>query len=229
MTKTVKFTIPDEVFNKANEIASKYGKSVHELAKQLLKAYLEGASPGEIPIKVTSKRFRAKKELKCATCGETIKPGELAYYVEYEYETGNKQYEIHHAGCWEYASDEALAKLYVKKRELKRIIRALEREANRLADAISEAKSREKLIAVVNEIQVLTQSTARKLQDLMKKIENYHIFTGHSIQETWKFLEEMKKTVQEFNAEAGKLALKIEEASVAITLKLRKVSKKARE
>jgi len=229
MGKQIIFSIPENYFDKAVEIARRNNVSVHQLAKQLLIAYLQGSQHEAIPVKIEPIRFKAKKQLTCATCKQKIEPGEYAYYVKYRYEDGSEKYEIHHAFCWEYASDEALARAFTEKRKWQRIINALKKEAYALADAINEARAREKILAVVNEIQKVTVETSKKLQDLMKKIEHYHIFTGHSIQETWKFLEEMKKIVQEFNAEAGKLSMKVEEAGVAITLKIKKATKKPRE
>jgi len=229
MTKIVKFRLSDEDFSRANEIAVKHNKSVHELAKDLLVAYLKGARDLQIPEKVIPKRFRARKELKCSSCREKIKPGEWAYYVEYEYSDGSRSYEIHHASCWEYASDEALARVFKEKRKLQRIIRALRKEANELADVIEEARAREKIMSIALEIQEHVRKYLDQLSATTKQILDYHVFTGHKLEETKVFLEDLRKTVIEFTSKANELSRKLEEASIAITLKLKKVSKKARE
>jgi len=228
MRKKVAFWVDDDVYSKAEKIANKHGKSVHELAKQLLKAYLEGSREEGIPIKVEPKRFRAKKELKCATCGEKIAPGEWAYYVQYEYEDGKRSYEIHHASCWEYASDEALAKVFKEKRKLQRIIRALRKEANELADAIEEARAREKLMGVALEIEERVRKRIEEYYGKMKQVMDFILYSGVNSEETKKALDELSRMHEQFKAEIQELTDRLEEVSGAISIKIEKASKKPR-
>jgi len=225
MTKKINFWIDDNSYRKAEEIASKHGKSVHELAKQLLKAYLEGYKDEGIPVKVEPRRFRAKKELKCATCGEAIKPGEWAYYVQYEYEDGKRSYEIHHASCWEYASDEALARVFKEKRKLQRIIRALRKEANELADAIEEARAREKILSIALEAQERIRKMTEEFYGKMKQVMDFIMYSGINAKETKEALRTLEEMHKKFYSEIQEISQKLEEASVAITLKIKKVSK----
>jgi len=228
--REVKTRLPDDVYEKFKQIAEKRGSSVAEILREIAVRYISGEQVDDVPVKVTPIKFRVKKDGICAYCGQPIKAGEWAYWVIKEFEDGRKVKELWHIDCWEYASDAALAKKYVEIRKLNRVVKALKRQADELADALIEAEARKKVIDIALEIQKVSQEIEKKVYEISDRIREW-LFTVDAKNEDLKTIkEELLKFNESVQNQLDELKRKLDEVAAAfIQPKIKKARKKKTE
>ena len=197
--------ISPELFAKVQELAEKRGVSLKAVVEDALRQYLgvlQGVSSDEDVEDVkTVEDWKLLFDSKCEICKSDIKAGEHAVRIIITLKDGRKVNKFYHKECYLFHSDQLMAKYYVKKRQLQRIIKALEAQCNEYADKIIEIQDKVKLA----EIQQLFQQTLQLLQDYL-----------------YEFKEEQLKQVME---NIKKLKQDVEELRLALTMKIKRAVK----
>ena len=166
---SAKVRIDDELYNEIKKIAEKSGKSIRDVVEEALRAYLLGkAQVSDRDIKsVKEKWIAAKFASKCSLCGKEINQGELVYWVRIEYEDGSAKSFVYCSDCYYRQFDKALAKKFLKEKELKAVIRGLEKEANELAEKVNKLKQEYDILKLKEEV--------------FKLYKEFHEFLGDAI------------------------------------------------
>ncbi|MHC1627969.1 MAG: ribbon-helix-helix protein, CopG family [Candidatus Nezhaarchaeales archaeon] len=197
--------ISDELYEQISSVAEKQGKTIKEVVEEALQQYLgvlQGVSKDEDVEDVkTVEDWRLLFDSKCEICKGDIKAGEHAVRVIITLKDGRKVNKFYHKECYLFHSDKLMAKYYVKKRQLQRIIKALEAQCNEYADRILEIEDKVKLA----ELQ-------ERFQHVLKLVEDY----------LTEFKDEQLKQIHE---EIKKLKQDIEELRLALTMKIRRAMK----
>jgi len=214
MGKAVK--ISDDLYNRIKEIADKKGVRISDEVNRLLAIALGAESePDDIVknVKVV-KKWRVMYDTTCPFCGQTIKKGEFAVRIIYEFEDGRKRNEFYHPECYMYGDDELLAKYYVKKRYLQKVIKALEKKANELADKLSDYELRKQISETIEFINKNVNEIRSKVFDAMMYFPNDR-----------DRLNELRNWIQErFN----EITEKLKEIEVALSIKIIPKSRRKR-
>lgn len=141
--KTIK--VSDSLYSRLKDIADKRGLSVAQFIDEALSVYLGGSS--DRPIKnILTKVITLHYQSKCRKCNKELSQGDMGYYVKYEYDDGSVKSYVLCLDC--YFSSSALAKHYLKKKELEAVIRGLKHEADALASEIKQLQSSRELLNV---------------------------------------------------------------------------------
>jgi Ribbon-helix-helix protein, copG family. len=180
--------ISDEVYSKVKELAEKTGKSIREIIEEAINIYILGKSEAvDKDIKnVKEKWIVAKFQSKCAKCGKQINQGDMAYWIHIEYVDGSKRSIIYCTDCYYTSIDTALAKKYLKMKELETVIRGLKKEADRLAEEIRTLEQKANILRLEKEIEefwfafrttfgnnpesTILRNFLNKLEDLINKV-----------------------------------------------------------
>lgn len=140
--------ISDQAYEQLKNLAEKRGLSINSVVQEIINVYL-GGTPEDKPIKkIVDKDITLMYPAKCNRCGRQLSPGDVAHYVRYEYDDAPPKVFIYCMDCWLQSS--ALAKYYIKKKELEATIKGLKDIADKLAEKIVKMRS-EYNIAVVKE------------------------------------------------------------------------------
>jgi Ribbon-helix-helix protein, copG family. len=147
--------ISDEIYNKVKELAEKTGKSIREIVEEAINIYILGKSEAvDKDIKnVKEKWIVAKFQSKCVKCGKQINQGDMAYWIHIEYVDGSKRSIIYCTDCYYTSIDTALAKKYLKMKELETVIRGLKKEADRLAEEVKQLEQTANLLRLERDIE----------------------------------------------------------------------------
>jgi len=140
--------ISDQAYEQLKNLAEKRGLSINNVVQEIINVYL-GGTPEEKPIKkIVDKDITLMYATKCSRCGRPLNAGDVAHYVRYEYDDAPPKVFIYCMDCWLQSS--ALAKHYLKKKELEATIKGLKEMADKLADKIIRMRN-EYNIALVKE------------------------------------------------------------------------------
>ena len=146
--------------------------------------------------KIEGKWISLKYPTKCSICGRPLKHGEIAYYEIYHYKDKTRRTRILCEACYytERENDKQLVKLYLKKRELRKIIRQLEKQAEEYAQKLEELEPAMRIRNLQVEarriIQALDSSIedrgklyeiSRKLDNLLRELEEVSEFLNSVI------------------------------------------------
>lgn len=143
--------IDDSIYESIRKIAEKSNRSIKDVVEEALKVYILGAESIDKDVKDVKHRWiSVQYKSFCRKCGKQLEVGDIAFYVRYTYSDGSSKSFIYCPEC--FYPDSALAKLYLKKKELESIIRGLKKEANRLADEINKLKMEEDVLKIKSEI-----------------------------------------------------------------------------
>jgi len=165
--KTIK--VEDDAYTLLEELSKKTGQSVKDLATKAIKVYYTGMeeSPADKEVdEIKEKLVVLKYPGKCMKCGRQLNPGDWAFWGYYKFSDGSKKPFLYCVDCYleSYTTDKALARLYVKKRELEKTIAGLKQEANRLTEEILSIRKYEevlyKLQDIINTLKDLQQRVA---------------------------------------------------------------------
>jgi Ribbon-helix-helix protein, copG family. len=185
---SVQVKISEEVYNKVKEIAEKSGKSIREVVEEAINIYLLGKSDAiDKDVKsVKEKWIVAKFQSKCAKCGKSINQGDMVFWVHIEYADNSKRSIVFCTECYYTSIDTALAKKYLRAKELEAIIRGLKKEADRLAEEVKQLEQKVNLLKVEREIEefwfafrttfgsspesTILRNFLDKLEDLINKV-----------------------------------------------------------
>jgi len=141
--KELRIKIPEDVYSKLKEYADKKGISLKEYLMPYLEAIAKKESLDFIKKPPKSAIIVNKFKTKCLRCGKLLNEGDLVYWIE--------GVGVYCLDCYYSFFDKSLAKMYLRKRELERIVKELRKEANALADYINYAKELRKAKEILNE------------------------------------------------------------------------------
>ena len=140
--------ISDQAYEQLKNLAEKRNLSINSVVQEIINVYLAG-TPEDKPIKkIVNKDITVMYATKCSRCGRPLNPNDVAHYVRYEYDDAPPKVFIYCMDCWLQSS--ALAKYYIRKKELEATIKGLKDMADKLAEKIIKMRS-EYNIAVVKE------------------------------------------------------------------------------
>jgi len=192
--------ISSELFSKVQELAERKGVTIKAVVEEALSNYL-GVLQDVEDVK-TVEDWRLLFDSACEICKSNIKAGEHAVRVIITLKDGRKVNKFYHKECYLFHSDKLMAKYYVKKRQLQRIIKALEAQCNEYADKIMEIEDKVKLA----EINQQFQHTCKLLEDYLFEFKD---------EQLKQILENIKKLKQD-----------VEELRLALTMKIKRAVKK---
>lgn len=191
--------IDDESYHLLEQLASKTGASIKDMVSKAVKLLYMGESNVSIDKEVseiTEKIITLKYPTRCRKCNREVREGEHAYYVKYLYNDNTAKSIVYCIDCYHETliSDKVLAKLYVKKKELERVIKALRKEADALVDDAEITSKINEVMNVINKIyntgiDVLSILTTN--EDKTEKIDEL-VATSEELK---KLLAELKQVV----------------------------------
>ena len=216
---------PDDLLHTLDELSSRTGKSKKEIVVEALNLYIAGKSavaqnPGDLDIeeitepKLTVLRYDAR----CARCGRRVKAGEEAYIAKVKYADGTTKWLVWHVDC--FIEDKALARLYVKRRQLEKVIKALKKRADELADVVAEAEARKKIYDIAKEIDSHAEEILGLLGDARSLVKQYF--------DNPEEINKLSEKINEVYEELKRLAERLEEIAAAMSIKVEKVKPRAR-
>jgi Ribbon-helix-helix protein, copG family. len=155
MTSAVQIKISEEVYNKVKEIAEKSGKSIREVVEEAINIYLLGKSKAVSKdiVKHRQSWIVARHEDECEVCKRKVEAGTRVYWMFFEYSDGKKHSTVICPECYYSQIDVALAKRYLKVKELEATIRGLKKEADRLAEEVRLYEQRVNILKLEKEIE----------------------------------------------------------------------------
>lgn len=127
--------VSDRTYELIKKICEERGISQSNLIDELVSLYLGGMREGKIIKNIISKEIDVLWEVKCASCGKVLKPGDKARYTAYIYEDGSKSAQVRCLDCY-ISADPVLWRKYVKIKEYEAIIKQLRAESDRLVEEI---------------------------------------------------------------------------------------------
>jgi hypothetical protein len=110
--------------------------SVSQLLEEIVNIYLGGQRDGKALVKVNPPREIQNEfeNVHCSKCKKKIEIGEMCIWIKYEYADNSARSVYYCLDCWYSAS--ALAKKYIKLKELELTVKGLRQEADRLVEEI---------------------------------------------------------------------------------------------
>jgi len=147
--------ISEEYYNMLKEISEKTGKSLKDLIENALSVvYKNNESMFDKEIaKIKQGIINVKYKTYCSVCKREINEGELAYWVKYEFTDKTTKTNLICLDC--FYNEKGLAKLYIKKKELTKIIKGLDTIAQELYEEIEKYRLELKTLELKAEIRNL--------------------------------------------------------------------------
>jgi len=204
---SIKFVKVDgELYTQIASVAEKQGKTIKEVVEEAIQQYLgvlQGVSSDEDVEDIkTLNDWRLLFDTKCEGCGGDLKAGEHCVRIIIKLQDGRTVNRFYHHECYLFKSDKLFAKYYIKKRQLQRLLKALEAQCNEYADKIMEIEDKVKLA----EINQQFQHTCKLLEDYLFEFKD---------EQLKQILENIKKLKQD-----------VEELRLALTMKIKRAVKK---
>jgi Ribbon-helix-helix protein, copG family. len=196
VTSTVQVKISEEVYAKVKEIAEKSGKSIREIIEEAINIYLLGKSKAVSKdiVKHRQSWIVARHEDECEVCKRKVEAGTRVYWMFFEYSDGKKHSIVICPDCYYSQVDVALAKRYLKVKELEATIRGLKKEADRLAEEVRLLEQRANILKLEKEIEefwfnfrsvftnnpdvVVVREFLNKLEELINKARELEAFVS---------------------------------------------------
>lgn len=204
-----KVRISEEVYSQLKAIADKIGKSMKELAEEAITAYLlgrEGAEGKEIK-GITAKIIQLQYPAKCRKCGKQLNPGDLAYWVKVTYTDNSVRSYVICLDC--YYQSTALKEYYIKKKQLEAIIRGLRKEADELAEKVTELRQYRDLIKVRDEILKLFKEARELYQVLINPVtKEQALKLAQAVENLYDETEKLRELLDRMEEEMEKKAKK---------------------
>lgn len=198
MIKMKVVKIDDEAYYILEELSKKTQMSIKDLvtkAVTLLYKGEENVTDKEIK-DISEKIITLKYPSRCRRCGKELKEGDYAYYIRYTYSDETAKALIYCLECYHETiiTDKALAKLYLKKKELEKIINVLRKEADELSNTILVNRKLE-------EVREYFDRSQKLVQDILKALMNTNgnEVSIEKIDELNRILEDLRKVVSELS------------------------------
>ena len=200
MSESVKISRDTYAFVK--EIASKSGKSIREVIENAVRIAYQGSEDVlEKELKSVKQAFiNTRFRTRCSICKREIKEGELVYWIRYEFTDKSVKTKIICLEC--FYKDKAIAKYYVKKKELEQAVKGLRKEANELA---------EKVLALRKELAVL--DIKKQIYDLLRSFRTSYLSNDA---EAIEFLERLNELADKVSALEAKVRMIHRESEVKV-------------
>lgn len=131
--------VSDETYEKLKQLAEQRGVSLNQIIQEILSVYLGGVDPNRSIKNIINKFIVLHYDTVCNSCKKRLHANELAFYTKYIYDDNSCKTIIICTDCY-YQSSSALAKLYLRERELRSIIKGLKEEADKLAKSVIELR-----------------------------------------------------------------------------------------
>ena len=165
----VKARVPEELYAKFRDQLDKEGLTIKEFVINAIRDYVEAGKRGE---EVSLREIVLRFQTKCRNCGRILRVGERAFWA--------KGWGVMCMDCYiDSMGDKALARRYMKIRELERIKKALQEDVERLAQLYEEYmvfgkldKVAQHLGDMINRLRdlVLGGALPQEIQDQLNKI-----------------------------------------------------------
>ena len=179
--------VDEETYELLRQLSEKTNRSIKDIATQAIKAYYAGTERINIVDKeiekIEGKWITLKYPGRCTICGKELKPGEVAYYEKYHYSDKTTKTRLICEKCYysERITDKALVEKYLKVREYRKIIQALKKQADELADRVIELRKEHDIYQILREIKELVREGYEALdilvnpevKDRLEKFMNY--------------------------------------------------------
>ena len=188
--------VDDETYNLLQKLAEETQTSIKEIASRAIKAYYAGSHIVDISdkevTKIEEKIITLKYPTKCYKCKRELKEGELAFWQRYTFSDKSSRSRILCMECYyrERTTDKQLVKLYLKRKETERLVKALKKEADRLASKIQELQHayniydiKRRLVLVFDHLERTIEDkktlyeVKEKVDELLSKISEHEEFT----------------------------------------------------
>lgn len=216
--------ISEDLYRRAEELAQRTGKSLKEVVEDALAKYfglVEGlGSDSDIKNVKVVKSWRLRYNATCAYCKRELRASEEVVREIVELEDGRKINNFYHPECYVYSTDSTMARLYVKKRQMEKLIKALKKQADELADVIEEAETRKRLMDIAEDLQRIAGEKDRVLAEARKLVEDYIVKPEEraKILESLSKLEEKLEQLREVLEERGR---QLEEIAAAMSIRIK--------
>jgi DNA-binding protein H-NS len=186
-----KVRIASELYEEIKKLAEKQNRSMREVVEEAIRLYLFGQADADKPPKsIKGKIIQLSFPTKCVKCGRKLEPGDVAYWSRVEYEDGSKKTFILCLDC--YYQRTALAKYYVKKRELEIALQGLREEVRQLSEKAVRLK-------VETELAELAREAVQAIRALYDYVEDKQRFV--------ELMEKLEDTARELRDRLGSLKL----------------------
>lgn len=190
--------VDDEAYNLLEEMSRKTGTSIKDLVTKAVKLLYAGGgevSPEKEVEEISERIITLRYPARCRRCSKELKEGDHAYYVKYAYSDKTTKTIVYCLDCYHESmiTDKALAKLYVKKKELERTIKALKQEADRLAEQASVVDKIETVNRTLDSLQKLATEMVKVIPPESKE-------SIQRMEELTATLEELRKVLADIKA-----------------------------
>jgi len=147
--------ISEEIYKKIKDIAEKTGKSIREVVEEAINIYLLGKEQAvDKDVKeIKNKWIVAKYPSKCSRCQKEIGVGDMAYWIRIEYADNSVRSYLYCSECYLASFDLALAKKYMKVKELEATYRSLKKFCDSLAEQAKELQNKVNLLQLEKDIE----------------------------------------------------------------------------
>lgn len=165
--------VSDHVYEKLKQLAEKRFVSLNNVVEEILNIYL-GGSQDDRPIKqIINKFIQLHYPAVCNVCKKQLAVNTLVFYVKYVYDDNSSRTNIICLDCY-YSSSTALAKYYLRERELKAVIKGLREEADKLAKAVLELRRSINIFELLNKVdKKLLSTNDNELKELLIMLKQY--------------------------------------------------------
>lgn len=196
--------VDEETYNLLKQISEKTGRSIKEIATISIRVYWAGQQIIDVADKeiekIEGKWITLKYPTRCSICKRQLEQGKIAYYEKYYYSDHTKKARIICEKCYysERVTDKALIKVYLKKRELQKIVNALKNEADRLADKVIELQKKANIYELKHKIAELVKEsyealdylTNPEIEDRLKKFIEFLTRLESAVEKIEEYLDE---------------------------------------
>ena len=175
--------------------------SISQLLEEIVNIYIGGQRDGKALVKVNPPREIQNEfeNIHCNRCKRKIEVGEICMWIKYEYADNSARSAYYCLDCW--YSTSALAKKYLKLKELEATVRGLKKEADKLVEQIKmyqqqleeikiQLDVRQSLAKIREELEFLLSQRLITLQDFKQAMSK--------VEELLLRLEELEKRTRAF-------------------------------
>ena len=204
-----------EVYDKLQELAESSGKSIREIVSDILRFYLLASTQHvDKEIKAIKNGFIVLRfKSRCYRCKKELEEGSEAYYVRVEYTDNTYSSRVYCLDCYfNTIPDTALLRKVRKAKELERIIKAYQRQINKLEEELKSLEVEVEWKKVLQELNLALKEFLRDFpreslkEDIRKLLEKLDQMENRisNVEDSLKLLVKPKlKRVKEVSGRGG--------------------------
>lgn len=166
--------IDDDAYKLIEDISNKTKASITELVTRAIKIVYGSEETSKEVTSYVEKIISLKYPATCRRCSKQLSEADLAAYVKYVFSDNTTKTVIYCLDCYHETriTDKTLAKLYLKKKELERTVKALKAEADRITKEILDTKTISELINYLHNAKTMIDTIIREAMS-----KNYNVDT----------------------------------------------------